>query len=132
MPFKTVNRSLENTNSTVDMSTNTILTSLQQKTTQAETAERANIWYPKANSARQYSLTVYNYIQGLKERILREADGDPNNPEKKFKEENLDIATRVMVEKGEGKKLQAMLAQYKTNMLGIDSLIIQVLLTHFQ
>jgi gliding motility-associated protein GldM len=118
--FKTVNNSLETTNVTVDKSTSTILASLQDKKTRPETAERANIWAPKADAARNYSVEVYNYIQTLKDRILREADGDPNNPDKSFKEDNLDIATRIMVDKGEGKKLKSALEQYKTNVLAID------------
>jgi len=47
--FKTVNRSLENTNSQVNLSTETIMKSLEEKKTEAATAERANIWFPKAS-----------------------------------------------------------------------------------
>src|SRR3989337_673273 len=118
--FKTVNRSLENTNSTVNKSTETILASLQQKTTESATATKAQIWYPKAQEVQNLSKNVFMYVQGLKDRILREAGGDPNNPEQKFKEENLDIATRIMIEKGEGPKLLAMLGDYKKKILGID------------
>lgn len=118
--FKTVNNSLETTNGTVDKSTSTILASLQDKKTRPETAERAIIWAPKAEAARNYSVAVFSYIQTLKDRILREADGDPNNPDKTFKEDNLDIATRIMVDKGEGKKLKSTLETYKNDILAID------------
>ena len=118
--FKTVNRSLENTNSTVNKSTETIMASLEQKTTEPTTAEKARIWHPKALDATKFSGNVFTYIQGLKDRILREAGGDPSNPEQKFKEENLDIATRIMIEKGEGAKLLGMLGDYKKNILKVD------------
>lgn len=118
--FKTVNRSLETTNTTVGNSTSTVLTSLQEKLSTPETAERAKIWYPKAQQIEGYSKAVYDYIQGLKNKILTEAGGDPNNPAKSFKEDNLDIATHLMVEKGEGQKLLKMLTDYKANVLAVD------------
>ncbi|HUM65757.1 MAG TPA: gliding motility protein GldM, partial [Chitinophagaceae bacterium] len=93
--FKTVNKSLENTNSTVDKSTTTIMASLQQKTTDPATATKAQIWYPKAQQIQNHSKTILSYIQSLKDQILREAGGDPNNADQKFKEDNLDIATRI-------------------------------------
>lgn len=118
--FKTVNKSLENTNTTVDKSTTTVMASLQQKTTDPATAAKAQIWYPKAQQVQQHSKTIFTYIQNLKDQILKEAGGDPNNPEQKFKEDNLDIATRIMIEKGEGPKLLKMLGDYKKNILAID------------
>ncbi|HEX5654276.1 MAG TPA: gliding motility protein GldM [Chitinophagaceae bacterium] len=115
--FKTVNRSLETTNVTVGNSTTTIMKSLEEKTKKSETADRANFWYPKAQQAQQFSKDVYSYIQGIKNNILTEAGGDPNNPDKNFKEDNLDISTRLMVEKGEGKILFQKLSEYKENIL---------------
>ncbi len=121
--FKTVNKSLENSNTTVNKSTESILSSLEQKSTEATTAEKAKIWLPLAKDVSKRSSEVFTFIQGLKDQIVREAGGEPGNPEKKYKEENLDIATRILVEKGAGKKLYDMLAQYKTGVLGIDRLI---------
>ncbi|HEX7847070.1 MAG TPA: gliding motility protein GldM [Chitinophagaceae bacterium] len=117
--FKTVNNSLEKTNATVNNSTTTIMASLEDKKSDPTTAERAMIWHPKAERVIGYSKPIYDYIQGLKDRILREAGGDPNNKDKHFKEDNLDIATRIMVEKGEGKKLLDMLTKYKTDVMTV-------------
>jgi gliding motility-associated protein GldM len=121
--FKTVNRSLENTNTTVNKSTETIMKSLDDKKSDPATAVKANYWYPKAAQAVTYSKGVYDYIQGLKNTILEEAGGDRNNSTKSFKEDNLDIATRLMVEKGEGKKLYTKLDQYKKDLISIDTSI---------
>jgi gliding motility-associated protein GldM len=94
--------------------------SLKGKLTEPGTQVRAHIWYPKAEKVQEYSKTVYDYIQGLKDRILTEAGGDPKDPTAKYKEDNLDIATRIMIEKGEGPKLLKMLTDYKNNVLGVD------------
>lgn len=121
--FKTVNKSLENTNSTVDKSTETIMKSLEEKKKDPSTSLRAELWYPKAKQAQDLSKTVFAHIQTLKDRILTESGGDPKDPEKKFKEGDLDITTRVMIEKGEGKKLEKMLADYRKALLAIDPAI---------
>ena len=115
--FKTVNKSLENTNITVNKSTETIMKSLQDKLSDPTTAAKAQVWYPKAQQAQGFSKSVYSYIQTLKDRILSESGGDPRDPNKKYKEDNLDIATRIMIEKGEGPKLLNMLKDYKSNLL---------------
>jgi gliding motility-associated protein GldM len=121
--FKTVNRSLENTNVTVNNSTATILKSLEEKKSEAATAERAGYWFPKAQQVATTSKALYDYIGTLKSKIFTEAGGNPNDPTVKWKEDNLDIVTRLMVKGGEGKKLFAALTKYKTDILGIDSAI---------
>src|SRR6478672_7046094 len=85
--FKTVNRSLENTNITVDKSSQTIMASLDQKRTEPATAEKARIWYPKAQQVQGYAKAVYTYIQGIKDDILTKSGGDPKNPAKSYKED---------------------------------------------
>ncbi|MCX8020168.1 MAG: gliding motility protein GldM [Chitinophagaceae bacterium] len=121
--FKTVNRSLENTNTTVNTSTATILSSLEAKAQKGETAAQASYWLPRAKQAQQISENLYQYIENLKNRILTEAGGDANDKTKPFKEDNLDIVTNIMVKQGEGKKLLQMLTDYKGNILKIDSAI---------
>lgn len=118
--FKTVNNSLENTNTTVDKSTATIMKSLDDKRKDASTANRANAWYPKAEQAVTLSKKVFDQIQGLKDRILKEAGGDPKVPTKKYKEDNLDIATRIMIEKKQGPELLRWLTEYRKDILAID------------
>ncbi|MEO8406319.1 MAG: gliding motility protein GldM [Chitinophagaceae bacterium] len=121
--FKTVNNSLETTNVIVGASTQQIMKSLEEKMKDPSTSTRASIWYPKAQQAQDYSKGVVDYIQTLKDQILREAGGDPKDPTKKYKEGDLDVSTRVMIEKGAGKKLLQMLTSYKQNLLGIDTAI---------
>jgi gliding motility-associated protein GldM len=118
--FKTVNSSLENTNITVNKSTEQIMKSLDEKKKDPSSSLRANIWYPKAEKAQILSKEIFTYIQTLKDKILTEAGGDPKDNNKKYKEGDLEVTTRIMIEKGEGKKLEKMLAEYKKNILGID------------
>src|SRR6266481_6738208 len=64
--FKTVNKSLENTNTTVNKSTETIMKSLEDKMSDPTTAEKARYWYPKAQNVQKLAGSVYNYIQTIK------------------------------------------------------------------
>ena len=87
---------------------------------------KAKIWYPKAQQAQQVSNEMYDYIQSLRSRILKEAGFNPNAENKfdsSFKLDNLDIATRIMVEQKEGPKLRARLEKYKNDLLAIDPAI---------
>src|SRR6478609_7938022 len=81
--FKTVDDSLTGTNKTISKSTETILKSLEDKMNDPTSKVKATIWYPKAQQALQYSTDMYNYIQTLKEKILKEAGYNPN-PKNKF------------------------------------------------
>lgn len=121
--FKTVNNSLEKSNVTISSSTATIMSSLQQKLNDPSTAEKAKIWYPRAQQVQQYAKDVNDYIQGLKNSILTNAGGDPNNPEKSYKDDNLDIPTRMMVDKGAGKILFQKLSDFKKNILAINDTV---------
>src|SRR5215831_12001314 len=121
--FKTVNRSLETTNVTVNHSTETIMKSLLDKLSDPTTAAKAQIWYPKAQMAQGLTKPIFDYIQGLKNRIIDESGGDHKDPNTKYKEDNLESPTRIMVEKGQGKKLHDMLEKYKNDLLAIDPTI---------
>src|ERR1700755_1110185 len=68
--FKTVNKSLENTNITVNHSTDAIIKSLVDKLSDPATREKAELWYPKAEQTLSYTKPVFDYIQKLKDRIL--------------------------------------------------------------
>src|SRR4051812_11289922 len=68
--FKIVDNSLRATNSTINHSTETILNSLDDKRKEGATAEKANIWYPKAVQVQQISAGTFNYISALRDTIL--------------------------------------------------------------
>ena len=118
--FKTVNDSLEKTNTVVNNSTNTIIASFQEKMTDPTTAEKARLWYPKAEQVVTQSKTISDYIEGLKNQILKNADFNPAEGDSSYKMDNLDVATRLMVDQGAGKTLLKNLTEYKANILKID------------
>lgn len=115
--FKTVNNSLEATNNVVNASTKEIMGSLQAKLADQGTRERAQIWYPNAQKVQQLSETLYKDIQKYKDQILSEAGADFAKGDSSYKDDNLDIATRIMVEKGGGKDLYTKLDAYKKAIL---------------
>jgi len=119
--FKIVDRSLTNTNGTINNSTNTIMGSLDEKRSDPATAAKANIWYPKAQQAQVLSKDMYDYITSLKSKIL--AGSEFKKEDSSYKQDNLDVATRIMVTEGEGPKLRQKLEDYRNNLLKIDPLI---------
>ena len=123
--FKTVNNSLESTNRVVNASTTEIMTSLQAKLKEDGTRERAQTWLPKAQSAQTLTTELYNYIQSFKDQILKDAGADFAKGDSSYKDDNLDIATRIMVEKGGGEQLHKKLEKYRTDILALDPAIAQ-------
>jgi gliding motility-associated protein GldM len=119
--FKTVDRSLTSTNNTINNSTATIVSSLDEKRADPATAAKAQYWFPKAQRAQQLTTELNTYIMGLRSQILTAAGFDPaKNGDSTFKEDNQDVATRLMVEEGKGKELRARLEKYKADMLAIE------------
>jgi|SRR5688572_2418819 len=126
--FKTVNNSLEETNRVVNQSTTDVMTSLQEKLQDPGTAEKANTWYPKAQQVQKLTAELNNYIQHLKDTILSEAGADFSKrtaSDSAYKDDNLDISTRLMVDKGNGKQLLARLTKFKADILAVDPAIAQ-------
>ncbi len=121
--FKTVNSSLENTNTIVNKSTETIMSSLNDKMSDPTTAEKAKIWYPKAEEVKKHTTELYDYIAKLKDQILRESGYEPEKGKLDYKEDNLDVATRILVDKGAGKELFKKLQDYENKVVGVDSAI---------
>ena len=119
--FKTVDNSLQRSSTVVGISTATYLKSLQDKMGKPESKDSASKWYPKAQTAQELSNGMYNFIQGIKDSILRAADFNPQqNGDSAFKEDNLDISTRILVDDGYGKQLFQQLKDYRDKMLALD------------
>ncbi len=121
--FKTVNNSLEKTNKAVNFSSEQVVKSLTDKLSDPATRAKAELWQPRATQTQTYAATAYNFIQTLKDDILKAAGGDPKNPAQSFKEDNLDIATRMLITQGKGKQLYKVLEDFKKNVLGINDTI---------
>ena len=128
--FKTVDKSLTDSNSNIEKGNITIFESLAEKLSNNETKEKAAIWAPKAEQAKQYSDVLYQYIDNLKKQVKLQSDikKDKNgifildkDGNEDFKLDYLEASTRIFEKEGEGAKLYKMLTDYRTSMLAIDS-----------
>jgi gliding motility-associated protein GldM len=118
--FRTVRRSLESSNATVNQSTSLIMKSLEEKAIDNQTKERAQPWFEKAQKVVAITDVINKYIDGLKNDIITKAGGKPGDPSVQFKEDNLDIVTKMFVQGGEGKRLMERLQKYQQDILSID------------
>ena len=123
--FKTVDRSLMIASGVAEQKNVEIFKSFKAKLEDPTTREKAAYWEPKAQQAKKISDELYNYIEGLKIELKKESDLKIVNGKEEYKEDDLDAATRLLVEnapegKGRGKELFAKLKAYKEQLLSID------------
>ena len=123
--FRTVNTSLENSNTNIASSNNTLYKSLADKLNDPkQNQEKVAFWNKNANTAKTLSTDLDNYINGLKQELKVEADLKTMEVEGKqvqsFREDNLDASTRLFENKKKGDELKNKLTQYKEAMLNID------------
>jgi len=122
--FKTVNKSLENSNTAIDGKNKTLFDSFKDLLNKAETKDSAAVWQPKALKAQaladEVTASLESYKLDLKKAGKLKLDKDGKE---EFALDNLDAATRLFVE-GEGKKkgeeLLQKLTDFKTQLLAID------------
>ena len=116
--FKTINESLEKTNSAVNASTTQILASLTQKLNDPATRDRASVWKPKADQVSSYAKETFDYLENLKKEIITASSKGG-----KLKEDEQNATTRILVKEGKGKQLYELLKRYKENVLKTDEKI---------
>lgn len=126
--FKTVDRSLMTASGIVEQKNVGIFKSFEKKLADATTREKAELWFPKAQKAKQLSDEMYNYLEGLKKDLKKEAGLKIENGVEVYKEDDLDAATRLFVSnppegKGRGKELYAKLQAYRKALEEIDPAI---------
>jgi gliding motility-associated protein GldM len=117
--FKTVNNSLQTANKVVTEKNNLIYKSLEDKLREEASRERAQIWKPRADQAKQIAGDMNSFIEQLKRDLKAEASLKIENGEEIFKFDNLEAATRLMENKGKGKELLKKLTDFKQKMLEI-------------
>jgi gliding motility-associated protein GldM len=123
--FKVVDKSLTDSNARIEDANKTLFTSFEEKLKDAQSAEKAKIWAPKAADAKKLSDEMAKYIDDLKEELKKEAGKSPELP--LGKEDDLEAATRLFGEgehgKKKGKELEGRLKAYRDAMLAIDPAI---------
>ena len=123
--FKTVDRSLVIASGVAEQKNEEIFKSFKAKLEDPTSREKAAIWEPKAQQARKISDELYNYIETLKSELKKESGLKTVDGKEEFKEDDLDAATRLLVQgapdgKGKGKELFEKLKAYKEQLLSID------------
>lgn len=123
--FKTVDRSLMIASGVAEQKNVEIFKSFKAKLEDPTSREKAAIWEPKAQQAKKISDDLYNYIEGLKIELKKESGLKIVDGKEEFKEDDLDAATRLLVQyapegKGKGKELFEKLKVYKEQLLSID------------
>jgi len=125
--FKTIDESLIKTNTAVNASSVQILKSLEEKKNDPATADRANIWYPKAQTVTQEASKAYAFIDNLRKELIEASSSGG-----KLKEDDQNATTRILVKEGKGKELYKILEAYKKNVLAVDSSIATEFANNFQ
>jgi len=127
--FKTVDNSLQNSNSNISVSNARLYSSLEKKKADPTSRDQAMIWAPKADIAKKLSDEMISYIDNLKVELkkasnLRMVEKDGKQVED-FKLDALDPSTRLFETQGKGKEFEDKLVAYKKAMLDIDPAIKQ-------
>lgn len=117
--FKTVNTSINNANGVLTDNNNIIYSSFATKLADAKTREKAQIWMPRAVQAQKLSKEMYDYIDQLKQQLMKEAGFDTKGDTSSWTD-NLDASTRLMDKQGKGEELRKKLETLKKNLLSID------------
>jgi gliding motility-associated protein GldM len=122
--FKTVDTSLQTSSKNITSANGTLYSSLQSKMSEGATREKATYWNGKAEQAKKLSDDLTNYLEGLKKELKQEAGLTLEEGKEKFKEDDLEAATRLFGKgeggKGKAEELEKKLSDYKAAMLAID------------
>jgi gliding motility-associated protein GldM len=119
--FVTVNGSITKSNDLITDKNKLTYESFAEKLKDQQTHDQAAQWAPKADEARKLSADLYDYIEGLKGELTKEAGTheDHHTGKQEINADNIDAAVRLMDQKGKGKELYAKLGDYRKSMLGL-------------
>lgn len=80
--------------------------------------EKVKEWYDKGREVKKASDSLYNYIQDLKIRMVKSADGEKGDVNNINSKDDLEAASRIMLNpvNGQGKKLRQSIDSYRKMM----------------
>ncbi|MCU0328233.1 MAG: gliding motility protein GldM [Chitinophagales bacterium] len=118
--FKVVNASIDKSNSIIDSKNKDVIEAFKTAMEDPQTRAKAAIWNPTANEIVKTSNDMISKIDQLKLFLKKESNlkTDDKGVET-FKEDDLDVCSRVLVEKGEGLKLYNEINELKTKLMNI-------------
>jgi len=120
--FKTVNRSLNKSINVLNSKNKETYAILDAAMKDNNQAAKAAIWKPIADEVRTKSDNLYSYLERLKEEVKVSAGKKMVNGEEQFKEDDLDVATRLFIEEQgggakRGKDLYEKIEAYKKDVV---------------
>src|SRR6218665_28890 len=119
--FRTVDKSLGNSNANIDAANATLFKSFAAKKADPQTKANAELWGAKADQAQTLSDNFMKYLEDLKTQ-LKTASGlkKGENGEEEYKLDDLNASSRLMDTEKKGKDLDDKLRAYRAAMLNID------------
>lgn len=113
--FGLVDKSLQASSETMNNKNDLIMKELVQY--KLQNPEKAEDWYNKGLEIQNMTDSLINYIQELKLKMVRDADGKNGDIENIKNKDNLDVASKLMLSpiNGEGKKLKNAIDNYRKN-----------------
>ncbi len=121
--FKTVNKSLENSNTVIDSKNKTLFDSFKELLSKPETKDSAAVWAPKAQKAQELADAVITYLDNYKTELKKAGKLKIVEGKEEYNLDNLDAATHLFVEgsgKKNGEELLQKLTDFKQQLLDID------------
>lgn len=118
--FKTVDKSLVNSNTNIEASNATLFKSLAAKLADPTSKANAEKWAPKAEQAKKLSADMMAYIDALKKELKTASGLTIEDGVEKYKEDDLNATSRIFDTEKKGKDLDDKLKAYKAGILGID------------
>lgn len=118
--FKTVDRSITTSNKALTSKNKVIYDAFGTELNDPQTKAKAEIWAPKAAQVKKLSDDIDSYLGSMKQQLKQESGLKKDDKgEEEFKEDDLDAATRLFAEKGEGKNMYEKLTAYKKQVLAV-------------
>jgi gliding motility-associated protein GldM len=119
--FVTVNGSITKSNDLITDKNKLTYESFAEKLKDPQTQAQAAAWAPKADEAKKLSAELFEYIEGLKKGLEKEAGTHESHVTGKpeINADNIDAAVRLMDQQGKGKELYTKLGEYKKQMLAL-------------
>lgn len=121
--FKVLNAGLANSSRAINYHTATIYHNLENKVDDPFTHYRGAIWYSKAMQGQKFSSGVFDYIQGLKNELLKEAGFDEDHLS--IDEDKKEPVDKLFAKDRKDVALSQKLKSYKDSMMLIDPIIKQ-------
>lgn len=117
--FKTVNSSIINSNEIIMAKNDDTYTKFEEAAADPQTAEKAGRWKVYADRAKSISDDLYNTIEEYKTAIKVQSGLEIVEGEEVYSYDNLDVASRIMIEEGKGEEVYNLMGEYKTQLLKV-------------